>query len=580
MAFCTKCGSKLNDGAVFCGQCGAKVFSGTAQSQSTNNGFFNKLNSTVQKAVNGAQQVVGDLSGSQSANSASNNTSHTMYEVFAPKFGIGRKFIFTENSLIYGDNEYKYSELTQIFLVNPPMQFTNGVANTMANGKRLILAFEYSQKERFARALTYANEKIASANGTPINYKYILQSPDGIKLEIYEDYAILYYLESGHRNILSNSMQGGSSGSIIYFSNLTLQLISTVDNTSALQIDIVNNNSTSTISMPLNPQDVDTAKSAISYIGKIKNSEQYKSQETVSDDWEQVVGSVRKFSVCGKELEISESMDIFNSYRLKFRELASACTDNARKEYDKKVQNLSTFLGFYPQIYRSHLNILIKQSMNILISEGIWTVTEDSFEQQHLTNFHLGMNDYTSTLESIELTLQSNRRIMSNITSLIPNLSGGGLGLKGAAKGIATATAFNIVRDGAEAGLLNSVSNLNQAQQAELYGRIKPDNLFDCVFTDYWRVFLSLVCLLNKNGKTIWYPTNTTTQQASNIFTNMSNPNFPQDKLIDVFLDILKINPYNAEYHKFMISRFGENDETTAIKNYFGYTDFDNPRIT
>lgn len=26
MAFCTKCGSKLNDGAVFCGQCGAKVF--------------------------------------------------------------------------------------------------------------------------------------------------------------------------------------------------------------------------------------------------------------------------------------------------------------------------------------------------------------------------------------------------------------------------------------------------------------------------------------------------------------------------------------------------------------------------
>lgn len=85
---------------------------------------------------------------------------------------------------------------------------------------------------------------------------------------------------------------------------------------------------------------------------------------------------------------------------------------------------------------------------------------------------------------------------------------------------------------------------------------------------------------LNKNGKTIWYPTNTTTQQASNIFTNMSNPNFPQDKLIDVFLDILKINPYNAEYHKFMISRFGENDETTAIKNYFGYTDFDNPRIT
>lgn len=101
MAFCTQCGNKLNDGAAFCGKCGAKVCTGTPQSQSTNNGFFNKLNSTVQKAVNGAQQIVNDLSGNQSANTDSNNTSHTMYEVFTPALGLGKKFIFTENSLIY-----------------------------------------------------------------------------------------------------------------------------------------------------------------------------------------------------------------------------------------------------------------------------------------------------------------------------------------------------------------------------------------------------------------------------------------------------------------------------------------------
>lgn len=93
MSFCTQCGNKLNDGAAFCGKCGAKVCTGMPQSQSTNNGFFNKLNSTVQKAMNGAQQVVSDLSGSQSANTSSNNTSHTMYEVFTPALGLGKKFI-------------------------------------------------------------------------------------------------------------------------------------------------------------------------------------------------------------------------------------------------------------------------------------------------------------------------------------------------------------------------------------------------------------------------------------------------------------------------------------------------------
>ena len=65
-----------------------------------------------------------------------------------------------------------------------------------------------------------------------------------------------------------------------------------------------------------------------------------------------------------------------------------------------------------------------------------------------------------------------------------------------------------------------------------------------------------------------WWLTNETTQQANNIFQNMSNPNFPQDKLLDVFLDILKTNPYNTEYHKFMLSRFGEQYVTERV----GYT--------
>ena len=141
-------------------------------------------------------------------------------------------------------------------------------------------------------------------------------------------------------------MKGGSSGSIVYFSDLTLQMINTVENTSALKIDILGKYDASPVSMPKNPQD-------ISYIEEVKNSKQDESKETTPDKWEQVVGSIRKFPLCGKELEISESMDIFNSYRLKFRELASICADNARIEYDRKVQNLDTFLGFYPTIYLS-----------------------------------------------------------------------------------------------------------------------------------------------------------------------------------------------------------------------------------
>lgn len=77
-----------------------------------------------------------------------------------PRARFRKKFIFTENSLIYGSAEYCYAELTQINIVNPPRPISNGVAQTRANGKCLTLAFEYSQKERFASALTCANEQI------------------------------------------------------------------------------------------------------------------------------------------------------------------------------------------------------------------------------------------------------------------------------------------------------------------------------------------------------------------------------------------------------------------------------------
>ena len=164
-------------------------------------------------------------------------------------------------------------------------------------------------------------------------------------------------------------MKEGSSGSIIYFPNLTLQLTSTAENTSALQVGILSNNGASAISMPLNPQDIDTAKAAISYIEEMKSSEQHESRNSARW-WGTGSWFNQKVSICGKELEISESMDTFNSYRLKFRELALPALITQEKEYDRKVQNLST-LAFIRKYINPYLSVLIKQSMNILISEGV-----------------------------------------------------------------------------------------------------------------------------------------------------------------------------------------------------------------
>lgn len=527
--------------------------------------LFEKLNNTAKKVVDGAQQVMGNVSESQANKEAENNTSHTMYEVFTAAFGMGKKFVITESSLIYGSEEYTYSQLTPLRVVTPPMPLSNGVAQTEANGKTLVLSFESSQKERFAKAMTYANEQIDLANGTVRNYKYVLQSEQGTKIEIYEDYLMLYMLKSGIGNIVGNSMQGGSGGQVMYFADINVSVVDSVEK-SILQISKPN---ADTISIPISADQKLLVQNIIDFINNAKATANANESEYVPEAWMQVIGEEKQFVLNGKTLVIPANMDAFNTYRSKFYKLARVCADNARKEYDKKVQNLTTYLEFFPKIYNKHLGVVTQRATDILISESIWTVTKESFTNQHIDDFHMAIDEYYVTTESVELTVQANQSRVSTVMGFVPNLVGGGFGVKGAAKGIAKATVFNLVRDGAEAGLLKGASQINQAQQLELYQRINPDNLFELVFIDYWRVFLSLTFTLNQNGKAIWYPTDDLAQQASNIFQNLSNPNFPQDKILDVFFDILKTNPYVEDYHNFMFAKFGDTAETQAIKNYF-----------
>ncbi len=59
----------------------------------------------------------------------------------------------------------------------------------------------------------------------------------------------------------------------------------------------------------------------------------------------------------------------------------------------------------------------------------------------------------------------------------------------------------------------------------------------------------------------------------------MSNPNFPQNRKLEAFISILTTFPYSREYLKYMVNTYGENEQTTAIRNYFGYPNFDDPLL-
>lgn len=274
-------------------------------------------------------------------------------------------------------------------------------------------------------------------------------------------------------------------------------------------------------------------------------------------------GTDKTFPLNGKELHITADMDAFNEYRLNFRNIAKLCADTAAREYTAKVNNLETFLDYFPEIYLKYLDIMGDKAIDIFISESIFSITREEFLEQHKADFHLAIDDIENMAESIQLTIKKNRAVSGTIQSLASKYLSSSVGI--------SEEDLNAFTDGL---LDEAAQHLSDAQKAELYGRVKPHMLFSRVFCDYWNVFLSLVFKLREFGHNLWWPDNVVFENSKNIFKNISNPNFPQDKVCDVLFAIIHASPYNSKYYEFMQTKFGDTEEVTNIRTYFGFPDF------
>lgn len=127
----------------------------------------------------------------------------------------------TDNYLVVGSQNIAYSELEYIKLITTPTTpLTNGVVGAGYNGEILTLAFKHADKDRAHCAIDFAKRKIDEANGIIRNYKYHLLAHTGTVLEVYDDYVIITFMQTG--SLLTNIARGGAlGGKRIDFENLT-----------------------------------------------------------------------------------------------------------------------------------------------------------------------------------------------------------------------------------------------------------------------------------------------------------------------------------------------------------------------
>ncbi len=280
----------------------------------------------------------------------------------------------------------------------------------------------------------------------------------------------------------------------------------------------------------------------------------------ITETFKPYEGTEKTFSVNGKNLIVPARLDTYIEYRKRFKRLAKACSDKAAEEYIASVNDLESFMNKFPDIYKNNLKTVAEKAVDILISEGIYTVSADDLQNLHIKNYHIAVSDYQTMKESVLLTAQNNARTTQGLMNGLGSFFNGSR-MQGFVKG------FN-------EGVVEAGRKLSQEQKTELFLRIKPAQLFHNVFLDYWNVSISLVKILNANGKDIWLSDSEETGNMETLIKSMSNPNFPQEKILDIIFDIILKNPSEAAVYKLLEEKYGLTDAVKSIFDYFIYPEF------
>lgn len=274
-------------------------------------------------------------------------------------------------------------------------------------------------------------------------------------------------------------------------------------------------------------------------------------------------GTNREFNLGDKKLLIPARLDTHYYYRLAFKELAISCTKKACDEYRNLVTDLPSFYEHFSTIYQENLNTIINKAIDILIANGIYNYSAETFSSIHQDLFHLVADGLNELEEQKNTLLGMTTNALNGITNVASSL-------------FAKDSSFLSSVIGGIGESFTENLELSPEQCAIVYGNITVHILFNRMYSDYWNVYLTLLAFLTESGKKdIWMPDETPTAEVENIYKNLSNPNLSNDKVVELLFDLIIKSPFKKELFDFMLEKLGETDEVLAILEYFDYSNLD-----
>lgn len=269
----------------------------------------------------------------------------------------------------------------------------------------------------------------------------------------------------------------------------------------------------------------------------------------------------------------------YNLIRLQFTPIANAARDQFNTTYNTKMRSLDDVVHQVHELFIECMIPVWETCVKMLISAGVSHIDVGQFITQYKEYYDFWTDAFEDLIDQyaeINLTQQQMSEYRKARCANRSRLVGGGFGIAGAAKGIATAGAANMAY-----GAVHSVVNMFGNFGSGLVASGKKSEIFKDPETQ-WKLsqavydsafschFALIACLNNETDCNILMGISADQRQKSESAVNNLNGKLvtaeaERSTILGAFTD----NPYNYLWYTYMVGRFGDQHgdlEQTALK--------------
>jgi len=283
------------------------------------------------------------------------------------------------------------------------------------------------------------------------------------------------------------------------------------------------------------------------------------------EQWTPVSGEEHRFVIEDAEIVFSKELDSCFRYIDLFQATAKYYLDRFKFRYQQCVKDFDSFVYYFTDIYFEGLIPMTHRAYSLLLPFGIFNMTIESFASLHYDTYNRALKSY-ETMVGIEEKRNQEAKNTGNLIGNSIQLQGGGFGMRGAAKGIAKAEAFNLGM-----GLLGKVAEsqarMTQEQKADVFSKFNTALFFEEVYSDYCNTLMTMVKVLADNNVILGIKT-AQTDEYKTMMSNLENPMFPQEKFATAIASVINSYPFEKGGYMLLKAKYPNNSEVERLINY------------